>query len=288
MSWITSGLLTLSLMFASLTTSQAVTSPHAHIPLPDRTVATTTILKSTQTTSAAAALELDLTTGREIYAKNTDKALPMASLTKLMTAYIILKNHALTDVVPIDPSVQTLDGTGSQTLGLVPGDKLTVRQALDALLVYSANDMAMSFAAWDAGSETAFVTKMNQVAHELGMNDTHYSNASGLDGVNHVSSARDLAKLAQIMLQSSVVREVVQQRSASFTTQLGKSYKFTSTNQLLSNPAVKGLKTGYTAAAGQCLIAYAVRDGRVILTVVLGSADRFGDTAQLLQASNGI
>lgn len=288
MNWLTSGLLALSLVFASLTTSHATTSPNATIPVPSRSVSTPTVLKSSQSTLAVSALEIDLTTGREIYAKDIYRALPMASLTKLMTAYIVLKEHALTDVVTIDSSVQALDGTGSQTLGLVVGDKITVRQGLDALLVYSANDMAVSFAAWDAGSEPAFVAKMNQAAQMLGMKETHFANASGLDGVNHVSSARDLATIAQIMLQSSTVREVVQQRSASFTTQLGKTYKFATTNQLLANPSVKGMKTGFTAAAGQCLIAYAEREGHAILTVVLGSTDRFGDTAQLLQASNGI
>ena len=282
MNWITSGLLSIALAFSSLTVGSA-TPTRANIALPDSATATTATIASSST-AAAAAISIDLATGREIYGKNTEKVLPMASLTKLMTTLIILKGHALTDVVTIDPSVEKLAGD-SQKLGFVVGDKLTLRQALDALLVYSANDMAVSLAAWDAGSEAAFVLKMNQMAETLGLKETHFANASGLDAVNHVSSARDLAKLSQIVLESSVVREVVQQKSTSVTTQLGKTYKFATTNQLLANSAVKGLKTGYTLAAGQCLIAYAVRDGRAILTVVLGSPDRFAESGQLVNSS---
>ncbi len=282
MNWITSGLLSIALAFSSLTVGSA-TPTRANIALPDSATATTATIASSST-AAAAAISIDLATGREIYGKNTEKVLPMASLTKLMTTLIILKGHALTDVVTIDPSVEKLAGD-SQMLGFVAGDKLTLRQALDALLVYSANDMAVSLAAWDAGNEAAFVVKMNQMAETLGLKETHFANASGLDAVNHVSSARDLAKLSQIVLESSVVREVVQQKSASVTTQLGKTYKFATTNQLLVNSAVKGLKTGYTLAAGQCLIAYAVRDGRAILTVVLGSPDRFAESGQLVNSS---
>lgn len=282
MNWITSGLLSIALAFSSLTVGSA-TPTRATIALPDSATATSSTIASSST-AAAAAISIDLATGREIYGKNTEKVLPMASLTKLMTALIILKGHALTDVVTIDPGVEKLAGD-SQKLGFVVGDKLTLRQALDALLVYSANDIAVSLAAWDAGSEAAFVQKMNQMAETLGLKETHFANASGLDAVNHVSSARDLAKLSQIVLESSVVREVVQQKSASVTTQLGKTYKFATTNQLLANSAVKGLKTGYTLAAGQCLIAYAERGGRAILTVVLGSPDRFAESGQLVNSS---
>lgn len=284
MNWLSSGLLAIAVALASLTTSGSTPS-RAEIPLPSPASATTTSLAAP--TAASSALVIDTTTGRTLYAKNDDTALPMASLTKLMTALLILKGHALTDVVTIDGAVEKLDGD-SQKLGFVTGDKLTVRQALDALLVYSANDMAVSLAVWDAGSEAQFVAKMNAMAELLDLKDTHFANASGLDAVNHVSSARDLSKLSQIVLQSSIVREVVRQKSATITTQLGKTYTFASTNQLLANPAVKGLKTGYTAAAGQCLIAYAERDGHAILTVVLGSPDRFAESGQLVKTSLGL
>lgn len=231
---------------------------------------------------AKAALLMDLNSGKQLYSKNSDAALPMASLTKLMTGYVILKHHSLDDVVTVGPAVSTIDGD-SQRLNIKEGEQFTVREMMKGLLIYSANDVAVTLASWDAGTEQAFVDTMNATAKELGMNQTRFANASGLDAEGHVSSAYDLSIIARIMLESEIVRATVKQASAVMHTTLGKTYAMTTTNQLLTqNSEVQGLKTGYTLKAGECLITYAVKGQRRALSVVLGSPDRFQESDSLI------
>lgn len=232
--------------------------------------------------NARAAVIRELATGRTVYAKSADESLPMASLTKLMTAYVILKYHSLDDVVTIPAEVTKVQGGASQVLNIKPGDRLTVREALQGLLIYSANDVAVALAGWDAGSVTQFVDKMNAAAKDLGLTKTVFRNPTGLDEVGHVSSANDLAHLTQVVLQSAIVRETVQKRTGSFTTQAGRPYVFATTNQLLARAYVKGVKTGYTEAAGQCLISLTQKDGKEFITVILGSPDRFQESQYMI------
>lgn len=231
---------------------------------------------------AKAALLIDLQSGVELYAKDADTALPMASLTKLMTGYIILKHHSLDDIVTVGPSVATVGGD-SQRLGIREGEQFTVRELMKGLLVYSANDVAVALASWDAGTEQAFADKMNDVARELGMQHTRFANASGLDAGEHFASARDLSVIARIMLESEVVRSVVKLPTASMRTVTGKNYVMTTTNRLLTqNSEVQGLKTGYTLNAGECLIAYGVLGHKRALSIVLNSPDRFQESDSLI------
>ena len=231
---------------------------------------------------AKSAVVVDLNTGQTIVEKSSQEAIPMASLTKLMTAYVIMQSHQPQEVIKLGPAVAAVGGE-SQRLGLQEGESFTVGDMLKALLIYSANDVAVGLASWDAGTEQAFVDKMNRMAGELGLTRTRYANASGLDSPGHVSSAADLAKLSQIMLTSPTIQSIVKTTSATIKNQAGKSYLLTNTNQLLIRDSrVKGLKTGYTLAAGQCLITYAEVDGKRLLTVLLGSPDRFQDSQNLV------
>jgi len=231
---------------------------------------------------AKSAVVVDLNTGQTIVEKSSQEAIPMASLTKLMTAYVIMQSHQPQEVIKLGPAVAAVGGE-SQRLGLQEGESFTVGDMLKALLIYSANDVAVGLASWDAGTEQAFVDKMNRMAGELGLTRTRYANASGLDSPGHVSSAADLAKLSQIMFTSPTIQSIVKTTSATIKNQAGKSYLLTNTNQLLIRDSrVKGLKTGYTLAAGQCLITYAEVDGKRLLTVLLGSPDRFQDSQNLV------
>lgn len=226
----------------------------------------------------------DLTTGRVLLDRQAGQARPMASLTKLMTAYVILSHHQLDEAVPVTSAINTLQGTNSQVVGLKIGDSLTVEAALKAMLIYSANDAAVALAAFDSGSEAAFVARMNQAARDLEMAQTRFVNASGLDADGHVSSPADLTTLARVVLTSQALRSIVKQPSATITTQQGAVLRLTSTNELLAvDKLVQGVKTGSTEKAGQCLITYDVDTaGHAIMTVMLGSPDRFTETSRVI------
>ncbi|MEI7818717.1 MAG: D-alanyl-D-alanine carboxypeptidase family protein [bacterium] len=235
--------------------------------------------------AAKSAELLDLQSGVVIYEKNAQEPVPMASLTKLMTAYVIMQRHELTEVVPVGPAVSTIGGD-SQRLSIKEGERFTVSEMLKGLLIYSANDVAVALASWDAGNEQKFVETMNDQAKKLGMKQTQFANASGLDAPGHVSSAHDLLLLSRIMLTSPTIKSIVKQSTATMTSMTGKAYLLTTTNQLLNRDmAVKGLKTGYTIAAGECLIAYIVKDGRELISIVLGSPNRFQETENLVNLS---
>ncbi len=226
----------------------------------------------------------DLTTGNVLLDREADQARPMASLTKLMTAYVILSRHKLTESVPVTSAIYSLNGTNSQIIGLKVGDSLTVESTLKALLIYSANDAAVALAAFDSGSEAAFVAAMNQAARDLGMTKTSFANASGLDADGHVSTPADMTTLARVALTSQALRDIVKQPTATIITQQGVVLRLTSTNELLAiDKLVQGVKTGTTDKAGQCLITYDVdAAGHAIVTVMLNSPDRFPETSRVV------
>lgn len=281
--WLVRGLLTFMLAVSSISVSASpVIDSRSDVILPPAEIAIQSSAPPAYSVQAAAAVLIDLNSGTDLYAKNADTELPMASLTKLMTAYVILKNHSLDEVVTVGPAVATIGGD-SQRLNIKEGEQFSIREMMRGLLVYSANDVAVTLASWDAGTEQAFVDKMNDAAQELGMSRTKFANASGLDAPEHRSTARDLSVIARIMLESESVRSIVKLASSTMRTVSGKSYIVTTTNRLLTqNSEVQGLKTGYTINAGECLIAYGVSGQKRALSVVLNSPDRFQETDSLI------
>lgn len=281
--WLARGLLSVMLVVSSLGAS--TTAPRdfrSDVLLPSVEIAIQDSAPSDFSVRATSALLIDLNSGTDLYAKNADGELPMASLTKLMTAYVILKHHSLDEVVTIGPAVATIGGD-SQRLNIKEGEQFSVRELMKGLLIYSANDVAVSLASWDAGTEQAFVDKMNDTARELGMSRTKFANASGLDAPDHHSTARDLSVVARIMLESESVRGIVKLASSTMRTTSGRPYVVTTTNRLLTqNSEVQGLKTGYTINAGECLIAYGVSGKKRALSVILNSPDRFQETDSLI------
>jgi D-alanyl-D-alanine carboxypeptidase (penicillin-binding protein 5/6) len=178
-------------------------------------------------------------------------------------------------------------------IGLYEYEKLTVKTLLQAALIPSANDAAVALAIWDAGSEEAFAQKMNEKAEELGLKTAEFFNSTGLDMWNDETeswygnkmSARDVARMARFALQDEFFRETVAQRHF-WGTSVGEEFlhEKKSTNQLFDTFLnLSGVKTGYTPLAGQCFVALGnTQDGHEVLTVVLGSVDRFGETKKLL------
>ncbi len=230
---------------------------------------------------AKGAYSMDLTSNTILYTKNEHDKLPIASLTKLMTAYIILEEEDLDSIVTISSNAANTEGS---QVWLGTGEQITVESLLYGLLIPSGNDCAVALAEFNAGSEENFVKKMNQKAKQLGLNETSFTSASGLDDAGY-SSTGDLAYLSMYLLKNNFIRQITSLSSATITGAYGyPTHNLTSTNELLGSYLnVRGLKTGKTAGAGECLITVAENhQGHEILTVILGSQDRFGETKLLL------
>jgi len=238
----------------------------------------------------SAVLAIDMGTGKMLISKRANRPQEIASLTKLMTALIILENHDLDEVVTIPLKATEVIGAKAD---FYQYEKVTVKTLLEAALIPSANDAAMALAIFDAGTEANFVKKMNAKARELGLNSAKFYNPTGLDHYDEVNdkwvgnkmSARDLATLAKLDLRNDFFRETVKKRNFAGTSVDGQFFhEKPSTNQLFDTFLnLKGVKTGYTELAGQCFISLGeTDDGNDILTVVLGSPDRFGETKKLL------
>lgn len=231
--------------------------------------------------AAHSALIYDVSSGQYLYHKNDGQQVPMASLTKLMTALVIMQRHKPDEIVTIPDGLPQL-GSADEALGFQPGEKFTVANMLQALLVQSANDAANALAVWDSGSIDAFAVQMNAYANQWGLSNSHFVDANGLDTPNHYSSAQDLQKLSSVLLNSKDFRTIVNTQKATITDQAGKSYALATTNQDLSLPYAYGIKTGFTDNAGQSLILLGRKDGHELITVVLNSPDRFQESKNML------
>ena len=233
-----------------------------------------------------AAILMEPETGRVLYEKAPDERMPIASITKLMTLLLTfeaIRGGKLTLDTPVPVSEHAYHMGGSQ-IWLEPGEQFTLDEMLRAICVSSANDAAVAVAEYVGGSETAFAQQMNTRAAELGMTNTHFANACGLDEEGHLSSARDVALMSrEILLHHAEVRNYC---SIWMDTLRGGATQLVNTNKLLkSYSGITGLKTGTTGKAGGCISASAERDGLRLIAVVLGAAsgkERFQAASTLL------
>ena len=168
----------------------------------------------------------------KLYAKEKNKQLPMASLAKTMTAFIILKDNKLDELVTINESATKISLEESQ-MGLVPGDKIKVKDLLYGLLVYSANDGAKALAEYKSGSEEKFIKLMNDEAKSLGLKNTHFTNASGIDTPEQYSSAYDLALLFKCAIQNKLFLQMINTKEYGFVSTGSTNYILTNTDELL-------------------------------------------------------
>lgn len=228
---------------------------------------------------AKSALLIDFDSARIMYAHNPDAKLPIASISKLATAVVILQKHGLAETVTIGslPSYHP----EAVKLNLRPGQQFSVEALLKAALIPSANDAADALAIYDSGSVGEFTKAMNELAAQWGIGDVNFTTANGLNEVNNYASARSLAKLAKVALGNKTLATIVSQASAQISDSAGQSYTLISTNRLLGNGQVVGLKTGYTPEAGQSFLGLADIKGQRVISVVLNSPDRFGETQSL-------
>lgn len=226
--------------------------------------------------TAQAYLLYDIETGETLFEQNPDLALPPASLSKLMTALLVLEQAELQATVTVQPQ-DLIDGS---TMNLQDGETLTVEDLLWGLLIASGNDAAMTLARHTAGSVSAFVERMNERAVSLGLTQTTYANPHGLDQAGQLSSARDLLTLTQQLLPYPLFRQIVATAEAQVA-----GHALQNTNQLLGDfVGADGVKTGTTVGAGECLIASITRNGHTQLLVLLGSRDRYADARTLYAA----
>ncbi len=233
---------------------------------------------------ASAWIVIDARDGDVIAAKGADRPLPIASTTKLMTAYLTLKNlkpNQTVTAAPYRPIAST-----EILLGLHPGEKIKVRDLLYGLLLPSANDAAQTLAVGVAGSVPAFVSQMNQAAQDLGLANTSYANPIGLDSPKNYSSARDLVTLADILLQNRLFARIVDSPSAVLHS--GDMQRRVDTRNTLLNqePFVDGVKTGHTIKAGYVLVGAGRRDSTTLISAVLGTPSEAARDAETLELLN--
>ncbi len=209
------------------------------------------------TVDADAYIVVEPATGEVLAQRAPDRGLPMASTTKIMTALIVLESADLDDLMTVPPEAVVGGSSGR----LEAGEQLSVRDLLTALLVASGNDAAITLAEGVAGSQEAFVARMNRRARELGLTRTRFANPHGLDAPGHRSSVRDLVALSREAMKNPVFRETVALRRATIPGPGGVGTReYLSENLLLDiDPDVDGVKTGMTDGAGYALVGHARR-----------------------------
>jgi D-alanyl-D-alanine carboxypeptidase (penicillin-binding protein 5/6) len=221
-------------------------------------------------TSAASVIVVDANSGKILYEKNPDQIRPPASTQKLLTALVVAESGFLDRPVTVQPADTMCDPV---KLGVKAGDTYQRIDLLRALLVKSPNDVARCLARDNAGSVEAFAEVMNRRAQQLGAVHSHFVNPNGLPVPGQYSTARDLALIARAAYANPTIRSIVCLPQLVFRFANGRSRDLENTNKLLRRlPYCNGMKTGYTDAAGKCLIASGTRPGRDVIVVVLGDS----------------
>ncbi len=241
------------------------------------------------TINSKAAILIDASSGKILYEKNADQQLAIASITKVMTLNLIfdaVENGKL-DLNEKIMISQNASGMGGSQAFIDAGYNYTASELIKSIIIASANDSAVAMAERVAGSEEAFVHKMNEKAKALGMNNTVFKNCTGLPESGHLSSARDVAKMSQELLKhkdyftwATIWMDEINHEKDGRVTEL------VNTNKLIrSLNGCNGLKTGYTSEAGFCVTTTAERDGMRLISVILGgntSKERFKESAELI------
>jgi D-alanyl-D-alanine carboxypeptidase (penicillin-binding protein 5/6) len=230
-----------------------------------------------------AGLLFDLDTGRVLWRRNPEEALPIASLTKMMTALIVVERQPADAKVLITKEALAYKGSG---VGVLPrGKRVKLETLLNGLLLPSGNDAAIALAQRVSGTVANFVATMNKEAAELGLSCTRFSSPDGFKDEGNYSCAVDLAALARADLDQQRLARIVRRRRAALPFPIKGGRLFINNNNpliRLGYPGITGLKTGYTAKAGRCLVATATRGGVRLGVVLLHSPDPAVQARKLL------
>ena len=229
---------------------------------------------------------IDASDGDVLAARAPNRELPMASTTKLMTAYLARRDLGLDDRVakaPYDP------GPAESLMGLRGGERVSVHDLLYGLLLASGNDAAVTLAVASAGSEAAFVADMNRAARGLGLDDTSYENPIGFDGPGHFSTVADLADLAVEIREDPVLRRIVDTPKI-LLTEGARRRRVVNRNTLVRKVAfVNGVKTGFTEGAGYALVGSGTRQGVTVIAALIGAPSELArDTGTLALLRYGL
>ena len=224
----------------------------------------------------------DLKSGRILFEQHTDRPMAPASLTKIMSAIVILEEGNLEDQVTVSRRAAAAHRI---KLHLRPGQVVPLRGLLQAMLIRSANDACLAAVEHVAGDEESFVAKMNTKAAALGLPRTHFQNACGFDMADHYSTAEDLAALTTYAMGNETFAAIVREPSAVIrTADQRKKFIARTTNRLLGTmEGVVGVKTGYTREAGRCLIAVVTREDKELLLVLLNARQRWWRAQELIE-----
>ena len=218
--------------------------------------------------TAGSVIVIDASTGQVLHEVNADRQRPVASTQKLFTALLVAEDGNLSTKVRVEASDTWVEPS---MLYIKPGNVYSRIDFLNILLVHSMNDVARALARDNAGSVEDFARKMNARAAQLGMRNSHFVNPNGLPASGQYSTARDMAKMAMLAYRNRTLREIMCQKAIEWHYNDGRTRVFETTNKVLKNfAACNGMKTGYTEAAGHCLISSATRGGRHIIVVALG------------------
>ena len=233
-----------------------------------------------QKLTARSAIVMDAVTGTVLYERDIDARRYPASTTKMMTLIVALEHGKLDDIVTVSKNAEGVEGS---TLWLVQGDKIPLGELLAGMMMHSGNDATVAVAEHIAGSVPAFVQMMNEKAGEIGAYNTHFVNPNGLPDDNHYTTAFDLAKIAAYGYSIPHFEEIVSRQEANYEWVKDPSKQLRNENQMLwLYRGGNGVKTGYTEAAGRCLVSAARRDGMQLVAVVLDSYYMWNDSIALL------
>lgn len=230
--------------------------------------------------TARSAVVMDAATGTVIYSRDMDTRRYPASTTKIMTLIVALEQGNLDDIVTVSKNAEGMEGS---TLWLEQGDKVPLKELLYGMMMASGNDATIAVAEHIAGSVPAFARMMNEKAREIGASDTHFVNPNGLPDENHYTTARDMALIAAYGYRLPEFEEIVGTREITFPWVKDDTHRLRNENQMLwLYKGGNGVKTGYTDAAGRCLVSGAREDGLQLVSVVFDSVYMWNDSIALL------
>lgn len=229
-----------------------------------------------QAVSAQRAILMDAQTGRVLYEKQADEQGLIASTTKIMTALVVCEQCNVLDRVKIPKEAVGIEGS---SMYLQEGEVLTVQELLYGLMLRSGNDAATALAIYCGGTVEGFAELMNDKAHRLGLEDTHFTNPHGLDAPGHFSTARDMATLAAYAMENPIFAQTVSTKTVHIGSRVLQNH-----NKLLWQvEGADGVKTGFTKASGRILVSSATRMGRRLIAVTMNAPNDWADHKQLLE-----
>lgn len=236
---------------------------------------------ATPSVSAQSALVMEASSGRILFQKDAHHPLPMASTTKIMTAVIALEEGSPDDIIKISANAANTEGS---SMYLCEGESLSLEEVLYGLMLASGNDAAVAIAEHFGGTEN-FVRLMNNKAKEIGAKNTHFTNPNGLPDSNHYSTAHDMALITAYALKNSSFSQIVSTKTHTIPpTDRSSARTLTNHNKLLRmDESCIGVKTGFTKAAGRCLVSAAKRNQMTFICVTLNAPDDWNDHTLLYQ-----